>query len=178
MVPLVKPWGKMHICVELTDPNDSVEREPLILLAVDETLARLEGATVWQVPLHKDSMLLTTLITPEGRYYIKRLPFGIAPEDLWGPWRNGWSTLPHWWCPCARKRPCKTQRQTAVLNRADTIWRGGTYTEWQVPVSHDVNQVSQACHHCTKFQVLIKSEQYRTCRNQRMWQMSIALWAW
>lgn len=72
----------MHICVELTDPNDSVEREPLILLAVDETLARLEGATVWQVPLHKDSMLLTTLITPEGRYYIKRLPFGIAPEDL------------------------------------------------------------------------------------------------
>ena len=55
---------------------------------MDETLVRLKGATVftkldatsgfWQVPLHKDSQLLTTFITPEGRYYFKRLPFGIT----------------------------------------------------------------------------------------------------
>ncbi len=32
----------------------------------------------WQVPLHKESMLLTTFIMSEGRYYFKRLPFGIA----------------------------------------------------------------------------------------------------
>ena len=72
----------------MTHLNDSVERERLILPAVDKTLARLEGATVftkldatsgfWQVPLHKDSQLLTTFITPEGRCYFKRLPFGIT----------------------------------------------------------------------------------------------------
>jgi hypothetical protein len=88
MVPLVKPTGKLCICVDMTHLNDSVERERLILPAVDKTLARLEGATVftkldatsgfWQVPLQKDSQLITTFITPEGRYYFKRLPFGIT----------------------------------------------------------------------------------------------------
>ena len=74
--------------------NESVIRERHILPAVDETLAKLEGARVftkldatssfWQVPLHQDSMLLTTFITPERRYYFKRLPFGIssAPEHF------------------------------------------------------------------------------------------------
>ena len=92
MVPLVKPTGKLCICVDMTHLNDSVKSERLILWAVDETLVRLKGATVftkldatsgfWQVPLHKDSQLLSTFITPEGRYYFKMLPFGItsAPE--------------------------------------------------------------------------------------------------
>lgn len=90
----MKTSGKIHICVDLTRLNESVIRERHILPAVDETLAKLEGARVftkldatsgfWQVPLHKDSMLLTTFITPEGRYYFKRLPFGIssAPEHF------------------------------------------------------------------------------------------------
>ncbi|XP_033182278.1 uncharacterized protein LOC117152964 [Anabas testudineus] len=36
----------------------------------------------WQIPLDKDSAKLTTFITPFGRYYFNRLPFGIssAPE--------------------------------------------------------------------------------------------------
>lgn len=80
--------------MDLTRLNESVIRERHILPAVDETLAKLEGARVftnldatsgfWQVPLHKDSMLLTTFITPEGRYYFKRLPFGMssAPEHF------------------------------------------------------------------------------------------------
>ena len=94
MVPIVKPSGKIRICVDLTHLNESVIRERHIFPAVDETLAKLEGARVftkldatsgfWQVPLHKDSMLLTTFITPEGRYYFKGLPFGIssAPEHF------------------------------------------------------------------------------------------------
>lgn len=94
MVPIVKPSGKIRICVDLTHLNENVIRERHILPAVDETLAKLEGARFftkldatsgfWQVPLHKESMLLTTFITPEGRYYFKRLPFGIssAPEHF------------------------------------------------------------------------------------------------
>ena len=94
MVPIVETSGKIHICVDLTHLNESVIRERHILTAVDETLAKLDGARVftkldatsgfWQVPLHKDSMQLTTFITPEGCYYYKRLPFGIssAPEHF------------------------------------------------------------------------------------------------
>lgn len=88
MVPIVKTSGKLRICVDLTHLNESIIRERHILPAVDETLAKLEGARVftkldatsgfWQVLHHKDSMLLTTFITPKGRYYFKRLPFGMS----------------------------------------------------------------------------------------------------
>ncbi|KAL5494299.1 hypothetical protein EMCRGX_G015600 [Ephydatia muelleri] len=59
---------------------------------VDENLAQLSGATVlskldaycgfWQIPLAKHVQLLTTFITPFGRYCFTKLPFGIscAPE--------------------------------------------------------------------------------------------------
>lgn len=38
----------------------------------------------WQIPLTEDSAKLTTFITPYGRYFFKRLPFGInsAPEHF------------------------------------------------------------------------------------------------
>ena len=59
---------------------------------VDTTLAQLTGATVfskldansgfWQIPLAKESRLLTTFITPYGHFCFNKLPFGIssAPE--------------------------------------------------------------------------------------------------
>ena len=36
----------------------------------------------WQIPVAKESRPLTTFITPFGRYYFNKLPFGIssAPE--------------------------------------------------------------------------------------------------
>ena len=89
-----KPNGKIRICVDLTHLNQYVCRERLILPAVDETLAKLSGANVftkldatagfWQVPLHPESVPLTTFITPFGRYCFHRLPFGIssAPEHF------------------------------------------------------------------------------------------------
>ena len=68
------------------------ERHPLP--AVNQTLAQLAGATIfskldaksgfWQIPLSPQSALLTTFITPFGRYCFHRLPFGItsAPEHF------------------------------------------------------------------------------------------------
>ena len=59
---------------------------------VDTTLAQLTGAVMfskldansrfWQIPLAKPSRLLTTFITPYGRFCFNKLPFGItsAPE--------------------------------------------------------------------------------------------------
>ena len=94
MVVVPKPNGKVRICVDLTKLNESVRRERHPLPAVDQTLAQLAGAQVfsqldansgfWQIPLDPNSALLTTFITPFGRYCFHRLPFGItsAPEHF------------------------------------------------------------------------------------------------
>ena len=94
MVVVRKKNGNVRICVDLKPLNESVLREVHPLPKVDETLAQLSGARVfskldansgfWQIPLEKSSRLLTTFITPFGRYYFNKLPFGIssAPEHF------------------------------------------------------------------------------------------------
>ena len=61
---------------------------------VEKTLANLSGAKLfnkldanigfWQIPLTERSKLLTTFITPFGRYYFHKLPFETcsAPEHF------------------------------------------------------------------------------------------------
>ena len=88
MVIVPKPNGTVRICVDLTKLNASVCRERHILPSVEETLAQLGDAKVfskldansgfWQIKLASESALLTTFITPFGRYCFKRLPFGIS----------------------------------------------------------------------------------------------------
>ena len=89
-----KNKDQVRICVDLTPLNGAVRREKYILHSVDQTLGMLSGARIftkldanmgfWQIPLAKESALLTTFITPFGRYYFNRLPFGIAsaPEHF------------------------------------------------------------------------------------------------
>ncbi|KAL6490042.1 hypothetical protein MHYP_G00003870 [Metynnis hypsauchen] len=94
MVVVPKPSGNIRICVDLTNLNKWVKRERHILPAVDQSLAMLSNAKVftkldarsgfWQIPLTNESKPLTTFITPFGRYFFNRLPFGIvsAPEHF------------------------------------------------------------------------------------------------
>ena len=94
MVVVPKGSKKVRICVDLTHMNKSVRRERHPLPAVEQSLAQLAGARVfstldansgfWQIPLDRNSALLTTFITPYGRYCFHRLPFGItsAPEHF------------------------------------------------------------------------------------------------
>jgi len=94
MVVVPKPSGKVRICVDLTRLNQSVCRERHQMPAVDQTLAQLAGAKLftkldansgfWQIPLSPESALLTTFMTPFGRFCFHRLPFGItsAPEHF------------------------------------------------------------------------------------------------
>ena len=94
MVVVPKKSGNVRICVDLKPLNQSVLREVHPLPTVDETLAKLTGARVfskldansgfWQIPLAKPSRLLTTFVTPVGRYCFNKLPFGIssAPEHF------------------------------------------------------------------------------------------------
>ena len=86
MVVVPKQSGKVRICVDLKPLNES---HPLP--TVDTTLAKLSGAKIfskldhnsgfWQVPLSRESRLLTTFLT-WGRFAFNKLPFDIssAPE--------------------------------------------------------------------------------------------------
>ena len=94
MVVAPKKSGSIRICVDLKPLNQSVLREVHPLPKVDDTLAQLTGAKLfskldansgfWQIPLSPASRLLTTFITPFGRFCFNKLPFGIAsaPEHF------------------------------------------------------------------------------------------------
>ena len=94
MVVVPKTSGGVRICVDLKPLNKSVLREVHPLPKVETTLAQLSGATVfskidtnsgfWQIPLDPSSRLLTTFLTPFGRFCYNKLPFGIAsaPEHF------------------------------------------------------------------------------------------------
>ena len=91
-IAVPKKNGKLRMCIDFTNLNRAVRREYHPLPTSEETLAELGNSKVfskldancgyWQMKLHADSQKLTTFITPFGRYYCKRLPFGIscAPE--------------------------------------------------------------------------------------------------
>ena len=93
MVVVRKKTGNVRICVDMKLLNEHVVREIYPIPKVD-TLAQLAGATTfskidansgfWQIPLEVESRLLTTFVTPHGRYCFNNLPFGIAsaPEPL------------------------------------------------------------------------------------------------
>jgi hypothetical protein len=92
MVCVPKANKRVRICVDLTQLNRAVKREIHPISAVDDSLSQLAGSQVftkldansgfWQIPLDSSSKLLTTFITPFGRFCFNRLPFGIssAPE--------------------------------------------------------------------------------------------------
>jgi len=94
IVVVPKTNGNVRLCVDFTQLNQNVKRERYMLPAVDEMLGQMAGATVFtkldancgfhQVHLTPDSQLLTTFITPYGRFCYTRLPFGInsGPEHF------------------------------------------------------------------------------------------------
>ena len=92
MVVVPKKSGGVQICIDFRPLNESVEREVHPLPTVDKTLGQLSGATLFskhdancgflQIPLDEPLIHLTTFITPFGRFWFNKLPFGIssAPE--------------------------------------------------------------------------------------------------
>ena len=88
IVVVEKPDGSVRLCVDLRKLNKSVLRERYILPTADDVLHRLSGSKVftkldassgyWAHPLSEESQLLTTFLTPSGRYCFRRLPFGIT----------------------------------------------------------------------------------------------------
>jgi len=92
VVVVPKPDGRICICVDLTKLNESVLRETYPLPKIDNLLVQISeskffskldcNSGFWQEKLNPDSRLLTTFITPFGRFCFNRMPLGIksAPE--------------------------------------------------------------------------------------------------
>ncbi|MCG8044483.1 MAG: RNase H-like domain-containing protein, partial [Candidatus Thiodiazotropha endolucinida] len=83
--------GKIRICVDLTHLNENVKRENFPLPAIDQSLGLLSGAkyfskidlnfAFWQILLSSRCKMLTTFITPFGRYVFNRLPMGLSSSS-------------------------------------------------------------------------------------------------
>ena len=77
-----KPNGAIRICVDLKPLNESVLREVYPLHRVDEILVQLSrsrdfskldtNSGFWQILLALSSRLLTTFVTPFGRYHVSK----------------------------------------------------------------------------------------------------------
>ena len=88
MVIVPKPDGDIRICVDLSRLNKYIKREIYPMPVSEHILAQLGQSKYfskldaywgfWQVALEEESQILTTFISPFGRYKFKRLPFGIA----------------------------------------------------------------------------------------------------
>ena len=87
MAVVKKPNGSLRICIDPQPLNAALQREHYKLPTLDDVLPSLSQARVfskldmkqayWHVQLDNESSLLTTMITPFGRYRWARLPFGL-----------------------------------------------------------------------------------------------------
>ena len=81
-----KKSGKLRICIDPRPLNEVLQRETYPLPTIDDLLPELANAKVfskvdlsngyWHCELDHTSSLLTTFVTPQGRYRCLRLPFG------------------------------------------------------------------------------------------------------
>lgn len=93
MAVVHKANGKLRICIDPQALNSALLREHYKLSTLDDILPKLQKAKLfskldikeayWHVKLDDRSSLLTTMITPFGRYRWSRLPFGNLPEKTY-----------------------------------------------------------------------------------------------
>ena len=87
MVPARKKDGSIRLCIDPVHLNKALLRPHHPVKTIEDILSNMPNAKVfsildaktsfWQVPLDEESSLLTTFITPIGRYKFLRMPYGI-----------------------------------------------------------------------------------------------------
>ena len=87
MVIAMKGNGKIRICTDMKKLNLAVKREVHPMTAVEGSLSRIKGiifskldanSGFWQIHLDEESWEVTTFLTSWGRYFYKKLPFGLT----------------------------------------------------------------------------------------------------
>ena len=82
------PSGGLRICIDPKELNKALKRERYPIPVIKDVLPELSKARVftnvdahngyWHMVLDEESAKLTTFDTPFGRYYWRRLPFGLS----------------------------------------------------------------------------------------------------
>lgn len=92
IVTTFKDNGELRLCIDMRQVNKAIRREHFPLPRFDDMMPRLDGAKIFskldiksafhQYLLDETSRIMTTFITPWGRFRYKRLVFGVtcAPE--------------------------------------------------------------------------------------------------
>ncbi|KAF6034356.1 hypothetical protein EB796_007337 [Bugula neritina] len=88
MVVVPKANRKVRICVDYTELNKVVRREVHPMAHVESSLAKLGNGNFftvldansgfYQIPLSPKAKMLTTFLSPFGRFAFNRLPFGLS----------------------------------------------------------------------------------------------------
>ena len=89
IVVVAKPNNQIQLYIDLTKLNKEIERELYQLEPDDQTIVHLgeecqvmtkldANSGYWQMKLDEDSQLLTTFITPLGRFCCTRGPYGLS----------------------------------------------------------------------------------------------------
>ena len=88
MVAIVKPDGKLRICIDPRDFNRAVKHDYYPMTTIDEIVTRIPNAKMfsvldassgfWQIKLDKPSARFNI---PFGRYMFKHLPFGLCSSQ-------------------------------------------------------------------------------------------------
>ena len=91
MVAAKKKDGSIRLCIDPVHLNKALLRPHHPMKTIDDTLGNMSNAKVfsildaktsfWQIPLDEQSSLLTTFITPNGRYKFLRMPYGITSDS-------------------------------------------------------------------------------------------------
>ena len=92
LVVVPKPNGGIRLCVDFQKLNQHVRRPYYPTKTPSEAVSNINPSSkyfttldakngYWQVPLEKESQLLTTFITPYGRYKFLRAPMGLASSQ-------------------------------------------------------------------------------------------------
>ena len=88
MVTVPKSNGKVRICVNISKVNKNVCRETYLLPKIDSLLGDIvfsmldANSGFWQEKLAEKSQLLTTFLTPFGRYSFQRLRFEMSTRTI------------------------------------------------------------------------------------------------
>ena len=88
LVIVEKKGGSLRLCLDPRELNKAIKWENFQIPTVEGVTCRLSGKKVftvidlwdsfWQIPLSEESASLTTFNTPFGRYFFKRMPFGLC----------------------------------------------------------------------------------------------------
>lgn len=90
LVPVAKKDPtEVRVCVDLTRLNKYVKRGPHPVTTALDAISRVNKGTkyytkldakagYWQIPIHEEDQVLTTFITPWGRYKFLRAPMGLS----------------------------------------------------------------------------------------------------